>query len=219
MIRRIEFDQQLNELKTLLQDMGKHMEEALASSVESLQTLDAEKAQAVIKNDVQLNTMEEQIMEIGSRLIVTQQPVAKDLRRILVAFRIASDLERMGDLARDVAKVTIRLQGQKLIKPLVDLPRMSALVRAMVSESIESYLMENTDLAYKMAQDDDQVDHLYSVILQDLYSHLTSDPDSANQAMLLIMVGRYIERIADHATNIGESTVYLVTGHRPDLNQ
>ncbi|ACX67127.1 phosphate transport system protein [Paenibacillus sp. cl141a] len=219
MIRRIEFDQQLDELRSLLQDMGKHMEEALANSVESLQTLDAEKAQAVIKNDVQLNNMEEQIMDIGSRLIVTQQPVAKDLRRILVAFRIASDLERMGDLARDVAKVTIRLQGQKLIKPLVDLPRMSDMVRAMVSESIESYLTENTDLAYKMAQDDDQVDHLYSVILQDLYSHLTSDPDSANQAMLLIMVGRYIERIADHATNIGESTVYLVTGHRPDLNQ
>ncbi|AYB42748.1 phosphate signaling complex protein PhoU [Paenibacillus lautus] len=219
MIRRIEFDQQLDELRSLLQDMGKHMEEALANSVESLQTLEAEKAQAVIKNDVQLNNMEEQIMDIGSRLIVTQQPVAKDLRRILVAFRIASDLERMGDLARDVAKVTIRLQGQKLIKPLVDLPRMSDLVRAMVSESIESYLTENTDLAYKMAQDDDQVDHLYSVILQDLYSHLTSDPDSANQAMLLIMVGRYIERIADHATNIGESTVYLVTGHRPDLNQ
>ncbi|WFB57163.1 phosphate signaling complex protein PhoU [Paenibacillus sp. BR1-192] len=219
MIRRIEFDQQLDELRSLLQDMGKHMEEALANSVESLQTLDAEKAQAVIKNDVQLNNMEEQIMDIGSRLIVTQQPVAKDLRRILVAFRIASDLERMGDLARDVAKVTIRLQGQKLIKPLVDLPRMSDMVRAMVSESIESYLTENTDLAYKMAQDDDQIDHLYSVILQDLYSHLTSDPDSANQAMLLIMVGRYIERIADHATNIGESTVYLVTGHRPDLNQ
>ncbi|KOP67032.1 PhoU family transcriptional regulator [Bacillus sp. FJAT-18019] len=219
MIRRIEFDQQLNELKTLLQDMGKHTEEALANSVKSLQALDAEQAQAVIKNDVQLNTMEEQIMDIGSRLIVTQQPVAKDLRRILVAFRIASDLERMGDLARDVAKVTIRLQGQKLIKPLVDLPRMSDLVRVMVAESIESYLTENTDLAYKMAQDDDQVDHLYSVILQDLYTHLTSDPDSANQAMLLIMVGRYIERIADHATNIGESTVYLVTGHRPDLNQ
>lgn len=219
MIRRIEFDQQLNELKNLLKDMGKHTEEALANSVKSLQALDAEKAEAVIQNDVHLNTMEEQIMDIGSRLIVTQQPVAKDLRRILVAFRIASDLERMGDLARDVAKVTLRLQGQKLIKPLVDLPRMSDLVRLMVAESIESYLTENTDLAYKMAQDDDQIDHLYSIILQDLYTHLTSDPDSANQAMLLIMVGRYIERIADHATNIGESTVYLVTGHRPDLNQ
>ncbi|WP_422657808.1 phosphate signaling complex protein PhoU [Paenibacillus sp. EC2-1] len=219
MIRRIEFDQQLDELKTLLQDMSRHTEEALVAAVSSLQTLDVDKAQNVVKLDAQLNAMEEQIMDIGSRLIVTQQPVAKDLRRILVAFRIASDLERMGDLARDVAKVTIRLQGQTLIKPLVDIPRMAEIVRAMIAESIESYLTENTDLAYKMAQDDDQVDHLYSVILHDLFSHLTGDPESANQAMLLVMVGRYIERIADHATNIGESTVYLVTGHRPDLNQ
>lgn len=219
MIRRIEFDQQLDELRTLLRDMSKHMEEALANAVSSLQTMDTEKAQNVVKNDTQLNAMEEQIMEIGSRLIVTQQPVAKDLRRILVAFRIASDLERMGDLARDVAKVTIRLQGQQLIKPLVDIPRMTEIARSMVTESIESYLTENTDLAYKMSQIDDQVDHLYSVILHDLFSHLTSDPEAANQAMLLIMVGRYVERIADHATNIGESTVYLVTGHRPDLNQ
>ncbi|MGM1047953.1 MAG: phosphate signaling complex protein PhoU [Bacillota bacterium] len=219
MIRRIEFDQQLDELRTLLRDMSTHMEEALAAAVSSLQTLDTEKAQNVVKQDTELNAMEEQIMEIGSRLIVTQQPVAKDLRRILVAFRIASDLERMGDLARDVAKVTIRLQGQQLIKPLVDIPRMSDIVRSMVTESIESYLTENTDMAYKMAQVDDQVDHLYSVIFHDLFSHLTGDPESANQAMLLVMVGRYIERIADHATNIGESTVYLVTGHRPDLNQ
>ncbi|WP_106766377.1 phosphate signaling complex protein PhoU [Paenibacillus faecalis] len=219
MIRRIEFDQQLDELRTLLRDMSKHMEKALADAVSSLQTLDIEKAQSVVKQDVQLNEMEEQIMDIGSRLIITQQPVAKDLRRILVAFRIASDLERMGDLARDVAKATIRLQGQKLIKPLVDIPRMTEIVSSMVSESIESYLTENTDLAYKMAKVDDQVDHLYSVILHDLFSHLAGDPETANQAMLLVMVGRYIERIADHATNIGESTVYLVTGHRPDLNQ
>lgn len=219
MIRRIEFDQQLDELRTLLKEMSTHMEDALAAAVSSLQTLDTEKARQVVEQDVRLNGMEEQIMDIGSRLIVTQQPVAKDLRRILVAFRIASDLERMGDLARDIAKVTIRLQGQELMKPLVDIPRMSDIVRAMVSDSIESYLTENTDLAYKMSQDDDQVDHLYSVILHDLFSHLTSNPETANQAMLLVMVGRYIERIADHATNIGESTVYLVTGHRPDLNQ
>ncbi|MFC7680975.1 phosphate signaling complex protein PhoU [Paenibacillus sp. GCM10028914] len=219
MIRRIEFDQQLDELKSLLRDMSKHTEEALTAAVSSLQTLDTDKAQNVVKLDAELNAMEEQIMDIGSRLILTQQPVAKDLRRILVAFRIASDLERMGDLARDVAKVTIRLQGQKLIKPLVDIPRMAELVISMISESIESYLTENTDLAYKMAQDDDQIDQLYSVILHDLFSHLTGDREAANQAMLLVMVGRYIERIADHATNIGESTVYLVTGHRPDLNQ
>ena len=219
MIRRIEFDQQLEELRSLLKQMSNHMEEALDTAVSSLKTMDTEKAQTVVELDTRLNEMEEQIMDIGSRLIVTQQPVAKDLRRILVAFRIASDLERMGDLARDVAKVTIRLQGQKLIKPLVDIPRMADITKTMVSDSIESYLSENTDLAYKMAQVDDQVDHLYSVILQDLFTHLTSDRETASQAMLLVMVGRYIERIADHATNIGESTVYLVTGHRPDLNK
>ncbi|WP_054957066.1 phosphate signaling complex protein PhoU [Paenibacillus dakarensis] len=219
MIRRVEFDQQLEELKTLLRDMSTHTEEALTAAVESLQSLDAEKARKVVHLDADLNAMEEQIMDIGSRLILTQQPVAKDLRRILVAFRIASDLERMGDLARDVAKVTLRLEGQKLVKPIVDIPRMAGIVNCMITEAIESYLEENTDLAYKMARDDDQVDHLYSVIFHDLLSYLTGEPEAANQAMLLVMVGRYIERIADHATNIGESTVYLVTGHRPDLNQ
>ncbi|NMO95478.1 phosphate signaling complex protein PhoU [Paenibacillus lemnae] len=219
MIRRTGFDQQLEELKNLLKNMGSHMVEALDLAVSSLQNMDADKARRVVEQDARLNAMEEQIMEIGSRLIVTQQPVAKDLRRILVAFRIASDLERMGDLARDVAKVTIRLEGETLIKPLVDIPRMTEIVRGMVTESIESYLKENTDLAYKMAGDDDQVDHLYSVILQDLFKYISTAPEGANQAMLLVMVGRYIERIADHATNIGESTVYLVTGSRPDLNQ
>lgn len=218
MIRRKEFDHQLDELRSLLKEMGGHMEEALSSAVSALVALDAEKARQVVDGDAELNAMEEKIMEIGSRLIVTQQPVAKDLRRILVAFRIASDLERMGDLARDIAKAAIRLQGQKLLKPLVDIPRMTELVRKMVSESLESYLTENTDLACKMSRDDDQVDQLYSTIFQDLASHMTQERETVNQAMLLLMVGRYIERIADHATNIGESTVYLVTGHRPDLN-
>ncbi|MBO2942508.1 phosphate signaling complex protein PhoU [Paenibacillus sp. F411] len=219
MIRRIGFDQQLEELKNLLKKMSTHMEQALQEAVISLKTMDVEKAKKVVEEDARLNAMEEQILDIGSRLIVTQQPVAKDLRRILVAFRIASDLERMGDLARDVAKVTIRLENEPLIKPLVDIPRMAEIVGVMVSESIESYLEENTDLAYKMASDDDQVDHLYSSILQDLFQYIRTSPEGANQAMLLVMVGRYIERIGDHATNIGESTVYLVTGNRPDLNQ
>lgn len=158
-------------------------------------------------------------MELGSKLIITQQPVAKDLRRIIVAFKISSDLERMGDLALDVAKVTLRMDGQKLIKPLVDIPQMAEIVKSMIDESIESFLKENTDLAYKMAQTDDQVDQLYSHMISDLYTLMSEHPNQASQAMLLMMVGRYIERIGDHATNIGESTVYLVTGKRPDLNQ
>ncbi|WP_434751947.1 phosphate signaling complex protein PhoU [Paenibacillus amylolyticus] len=219
MIRRKEFDQELEELRTLLKQMGEHVGNALDGAIKSLQTLDVEKAQVIIKNDANLNALEDKIMELGSKLIITQQPVAKDLRRIIVAFKISSDLERMGDLALDVAKVTIRMEGQELIKPLVDIPRMAEVVKSMIDESIESYLKENTDLAYKMAQTDDQVDQLYSNMIRDLYTLMTDHPANASQAMLLLMVGRYIERIGDHATNIGESTVYLVTGQRPDLNQ
>lgn len=218
MIQRREFDQNLNELRELLQKMGEHVEHALVEAVAALKSLDSKRAKDIIDRDRELNQMEEQVMEIGSRLIVTQQPVAKDLRRILVAFRISSDLERMGDLAIDIAKVTLRLEGQTLIKPLVDIPKLAELVVAMIQESLQSYLDENTDLAYKMAKDDDEVDHLYSQTITDLYKIIIDQPESLHQAMSLTLVGRYIERIADHATNIGESAVYLVTGHRPDLN-
>ncbi|WHX50753.1 phosphate signaling complex protein PhoU [Paenibacillus woosongensis] len=219
MIQRREFDQNLEELRQLLREMGEHVEHALKESIVSLQNLDVSRAKGVIAQDLKLNEMEEEVMDIGSRLIVTQQPVAKDLRRIIVAFKISSDLERMGDLAVDIAKVTLRLEGQTLLKPLIDIPKMAELVEVMVEESLQSYLDENTDLAYKMAKDDDEVDHLYSQTISELYSIVINHPDSLQQVMLLTLVGRYIERIADHATNIGESTVYLVTGHRPDLNQ
>ncbi|OKP87814.1 phosphate transport system regulatory protein PhoU [Paenibacillus helianthi] len=219
MIRRKEFDKDLEELRSLLQQMGEHVTDALEGAVLALQNLDTERAQEIVKADLRLNAMEDRIMEIGSRLIITQQPVAKDLRRIIVAFKISSDLERMGDLALDVAKVTMRIQGQQLIKPLVDIPRMAEIVSGMITEAIQSYLDENTDLAYKMAQDDDLVDQLYSGMINELYAYMVEKPEFLNQAMLLTLVGRYIERIADHATNIGESVVYLVTGKRPDLNQ
>lgn len=218
MIQRKDFDQSLEELRQLLQKMGKHVENALIESIAALQNLDEVRAQAIIEKDIELNEMEEEVMDLGARLIVTQQPVAKDLRRIIVAFKISSDLERMGDLAIDVSKVTLRLKGETLIKPLIDIPKMAEMANAMVEESLQSYLDENTDLAYKMAKDDDEIDHLYSQIIRDLYTYMTAHPESLHQAIHLTLVGRYIERIADHATNIGESTVYLVTGHRPDLN-
>jgi phosphate transport system protein len=219
MIRRIGLDQDLDVLRTLLRRMGEHVIHALDGAVTALHTMNVDQAQQIVKDDVLLNVMEDQIMDIGSRLIVTQQPVAKDLRRIIVAFKISSDLERMGDLALDIAKVTLRLQGQPLIKPLIDIPKMAKIVDGMITEAITSYLDENTDLAFKMARDDDEVDHLYGQIITELYSFIPSHPESISQVMLLTLVGRYIERIADHATNIGESVIYLVTGKRPDLNQ
>jgi phosphate transport system protein len=219
MVKRREFDMGLEEMTQLLIDMGNLVEIALVESMEALKEGDVETGKRIVKSDSELNHMEEKISEIGARLIATQQPVAKDLRRILIAFKISSDLERMGDLSVDIAKVVIRLDGQALIKPLIDLPRMAELVAVMIHESLQSYVEENVDLAYKSAKDDDQVDALYSQILRELFSLMVENPKTVSQAMLLSFVGRYIERIADHATNIAESVVYLVTGKRPDLNQ
>lgn len=218
MTKRRELDHGLEELNELISEMGRRVETALTESIAALEKVDVDSAKRLIKEDKELNKIEEKISEIGSRLIATQQPVAKDLRRILVAFKIASDLERMGDLAVDVAKVVVRLEGQALIKPLIDLPRMAQIVQMMTYESIQSYVQENVNMAYKMAKDDDLVDALYAQIIRELLTIMMEDPRTISQANLLSFVGRYIERFADHATNIGESVVYLVTGSRPDLN-
>lgn len=218
MTTRKEFDQGLEHLHNLIIEMGTFVENALVDSIEALKAIDVDKAKLVITKDPSLNHMEEKVTEIGSKLIATQQPVAKDLRRILSAFKIASDLERMGDLSVDIAKVVLRLEGQELIKPLIDLPRMAEIVQQMTYESIQSFIQENVDLAYKMSKDDDQVDALYGQITRELYSIMMENPRNITQSSLLSFVGRYLERFGDHATNIGESVVYLVTGSRPDLN-
>ncbi|BBI34926.1 phosphate signaling complex protein PhoU [Cohnella abietis] len=219
MVKRREFDLGLEEMTQLLIEMGNRVEKALTEAMTALKNSDVETGKKIVKSDTELNQLEEKISEIGAKLIATQQPVAKDLRRILIAFKISSDLERMGDLSVDIAKVVIRLDGQELIKPLIDLPRMAELVAIMIQESLQSYVDENVDLAYKSAKDDDQVDALYSQIIRELFSLMVENPKTIGQAMLLSFVGRYIERIADHATNIAESVVYLMTGKRPDLNQ
>lgn len=218
MIKRREFDLALEELSKLLEEMGTRVERALSESIESLKDMDVERAKRIISEDAELNRIEEKIIDLGSKLILTQQPVAKDLRRILVSFRISNDLERMGDLSIDVAKVVLRMEGQTLMKPLIDLPRMAETVQLMIRESIQAYIKEDVNLAYKMAKDDDLVDQLYSQIFRELLTYVVENPQNASQAMLLTFVGRYIERIADHATNIGEAVVYLVTNQRPDLN-
>ncbi|RXZ81152.1 phosphate transport system regulatory protein PhoU [Paenibacillaceae bacterium] len=216
---RKDLDEGLEQLRTLLMEMGGRVESSLEQAMTSLVNTDTVLAKQIIDKDMELNRIEEQISEIGAKLIATQQPVAKDLRSVLIAFRMANDLERMGDLSVDIAKVTVRMEGQPLIKPLIDLPRMAEISQTMIHESIQSYIREDVDLAYKMAKDDDTVDALYSQIFRELFSLMVENPKTISQAMLLSFVGRYIERIADYATNIGENAVYLVTGKRPDLNR
>lgn len=218
MVVRKELDVGLEHLQEMLVTMGQKVGRALTASMEALRAVDVDEARRIIREDLRLNQIDEQISELSARLIATQQPVAKDLRRILAGMKISADLERMGDLSVDIAKVVLRLEGQTLLKPLVDLPLMADIVVRMIDESIRCYIEENVDLAYKMAKDDDQVDTMFAQIFRELFEIMAGQPRTIGQSMLLCFVARYIERIADHATNIGESVVYLVMGKRPDLN-
>jgi len=218
MAARKEFDRGLADMAQLLMRMGRHVGQALGVAMETLKNGDVARAEQIRKDDAALNEQEAQIHEMATRLILTQQPVAKDLRRILAALRIASDLERMGDLAMGVARTTIRLGGEPLIKPLVDLPRMAEIAVSMIADAIRSFAEENVDLAYKMARQDDQVDDLFAQVVFELETVMAKNPAAIRQCVQLAFAARYVERIADHATNIGESVIYLVTNRRPDLN-
>lgn len=217
--QRVQFEEFLNEIKLAIIHMGEEVGKAISLSVLSLKNSDHELANQVIAYDEEINQMEDKIDLMGTRLIATQQPVAKDLRRILIAFKIAADLERMADLAVDISRVTIRLGDTAPTILITDIMKMSEIAMQMTEESITAFTQEDIDLAYKTAKLDDAVDDLHSRNMHQIFTHVVGEPKSINRAMLLAFVSRYLERIADHATNIGESVVYLVKGSRPDLNQ
>ncbi len=218
MITRHSFDESLVALQQEILRMGSLVENMISSSVESLARQDVKMAEEVITMEKEIDLLEMEIEQKCLKLIATQQPLAKDLRRIAAGFKIITDLERMADYSQDIAKVTIRLSGQPLIKPLIDIPRMSNLAQKMVKDALDAYVKEDVELAYQMCKDDDMVDQIYSQVFRELLTYMMEDPRTISQATYLLFVGRYIERIADHATNIGEQVIYLVTGEKKELN-
>lgn len=216
--QRHNFDVALRELKLKLLTMGGDVQEAIRNSIVALERVDAEHAQKVVDGDKAINHQQHEIEDLCVRLIATQQPVATDLRKIVSGLQIATDLERMGDNAVDIAKGVIRMKGQTLIKPLIDIPRMAKTVDQMISDALNSYVENSLDLARKLAEEDDEVDHTYRKIVEELFDMTRRDPSVGEQAMALAFVGRHLERIGDHATNIGEGVIYIITGERSDLN-
>ncbi|MDF9407015.1 MAG: hypothetical protein A4E52_00724 [Pelotomaculum sp. PtaB.Bin013] len=218
MATRTTFDQALSELQQDILQMGIFVEDSIARAVESLAKQDLSLAQSVIDGDVQIDDQEMLIEDKCLKLIATQQPLAKDLRRIAAGLMIITDLERMGDLACDIAKIARRIADQPLIKPLIDIPRMAQLAQTMVKEALDAYVREDVELALKMAADDELVDSLHNQVFRELLVYMMENPKIINQATALLFASRHLERIADHATNIGERIVYLVTGERKELN-
>jgi phosphate transport system protein len=192
--------------------MGGFAETAIGQAVKALVDRDAELARTVVASDEAINESEIEIDEHCLRLLALHQPEAADLRFIAMAFKINSDLERMGDLAVNIAERTLELLREPLLKPLIDIPRMAEVVQTMVRDSLDAFVRRDAELARSVCRRDDQVDQLNDQIFRELLTYMLQDPKSIARAVGLILVGRHLERIADHATNIAEDVVYLVQG-------
>lgn len=218
MTTRQQFDKALEDLRSKITQLGNIVEGRIAQASESLQQQNFEMANDVIVGDLEVNNLQAEIEEQCMFLIATQQPFARDLRKIVAGFKISISLERIGDLAVDVAKVTLRIGKTPLIKPLIDVPRMSEIVRGMIGKALEAYVREDDALARKMSQMDDEVDHLHNQIFRELLVLMMENPKTITQATYLMFTSRFFERMGDYCTNIAEEIVYLVNGNRADLN-
>lgn len=218
MVVRENFKAQLDELKQVLLELGHLSEDAAKQSLEALQNQDIEASLRIIEFDHKINEREEDINDRAILMIAKQQPVASDLRRIIVVIKISTDIERVGDLAVNIAKSAIRIGEKPLIKPLIDIPKMAEIALCMLSDSLKSYYQEDVSLARKLAERDDQVDEMYGRLMQELLKLAAEQPDEVPQITQLAFICRFIERIADHATNIAESVIYLVKGKHYELN-
>lgn len=211
---RHNYDQELEQLRQGLLKMGRAVDLAIDDAVTSLAKQDVELARRVMDFDDEIDQMEIDIEDKCMVLIARQQPMARDLRVISTGLKITTDLERMGDHAYDIAKITLGMKNQPLIKPLVDIPRMAQMSQKMLKDSLEAYTTLDIALAEQVCLNDDEVDNIYHQVFRELLTYMMEDPKTISQATQLIFVARYLERIADHATNIAEWTIYLVTGQR-----
>lgn len=213
------FDSRLEGLHIDLLRMVSMVEKQLHGSIEALVNQDIDLAEKIISNDDIVDNMQKEIEDKAIKLIAMQQPLAVDLRIIFTTTKIVTDLERMADHAVDIAKIVKRLKGDKYVKTLIDIPRMSDLVMEMIKESLDAYIDGDTDKAYLTCKKDDEIDSLYKQVLSELLLMMIEDPKTINQASQFLFVCKYLERVADHCTNICESTIYLVTGEQIDLNE
>ncbi|MDF2569627.1 MAG: phoU, partial [Sporomusa sp.] len=194
---RHNYDQELEHLRQSLLDMGKTVGSAIEDAVISLARQDLELARKVMEFDDQIDQMEVDIEDKCMILIARQQPMARDLRIIGTGLKITTDLERMGDHAYDIAKITLSLANQPLIKPLVDIPRMAQMAQEMLKDALEAYTTLDITLAEQVCLNDDEVDHIYHQVFRELLTYMMEDPKTITQATQLIFVARYLERIAD----------------------
>ncbi len=204
------FQQELNKLKENLLKIAGLAEQAISNAVEALVQRNMSLAEKTIKEDEKINQMEILIDEWCLKLLALYQPMAADLRFITSAMRINIELERIGDLAVNIAERVISLNQEPQLKPYIDIPRMAEITQAMVKDVLDAFVNGDTNLARAVCERDDQVDALNDQVFRELLTYMMADPKTITRAVHLIIVSRCLERIADHTTNIAEGIIFMV---------
>jgi len=207
----VSFDEELSTLKEKILLMGGKVEESIRLALKSIVDRDSDLAEKVIRSDKDLNDLEIEVDEICHRLLALHQPMAGDMRFITSAMKINADLERQGDLATNMAKRALRLNEEDPLS-FFDIPRLAVMAQGMVKDSLDSFVQHDPPMARQVCQRDDEVDDLNNMIIRKLVDYMLEDRAYVKSALELIQVSRDLERIADHATNVGEVVIYMVEG-------
>ena len=211
---RNRFDRQLVQLNNELIEMGGMIEKAISDTVKALVNQDIELASNVIEYDEEIDHQEREIEQLCLKLLLQQQPVAKDLRLISAALKMITDMERIGDHATDISEITIELSKESYIKKLDHIQQMAKETMVMLVQSVEAFV--NKDMDKARAVIDDVVDDLFNKVKAELIAMIHEDVNAGEQASDLLMAAKYFERIGDHATNISEWVIFSITGQHPD---
>jgi phosphate transport system protein len=206
------FVEELDQLKTKLLEMSSLVESAIQRSISAVIQKDRSAAEEVFRNETRINAIELEIDEFAINLLALHQPMAADLRLIVAALKINTDLERMGDLSVNIAQRAMSLMEEPVIKPMIDIPHIAGLVQSMVRKSLDAFVTRDADLARSVLASDDAVDSLRTASYHELVSFMEQDPENIKAALDLLAITRNLERLADHSTNIAEDVLFLVKG-------
>jgi phosphate transport system protein len=209
---REHFQKEMNKLNDLILKMGGMVEANIAKAIKSIGAANVIMAQEVIRSDDELDALELEVDDLCLELLATQQPMAIDLRFITTGMRIGTDLERIGDLAVDIAQRSIELSKHPLLKPLIDTPKMAELTQHMVRMALDAFVKRDAYLARSLWEDEARVDKYRDLITEELEDIMRKDAATVTRGLPLVMITRHLERIGDHATNIAEDVVYMVEG-------
>jgi phosphate transport system protein len=205
------FQEELEAMQGRLLEMGGLAEERVRASVQGLTTRDAGLIEKVMRGDEPVNRLHIEVDERAFRLLALYQPMATDLRAIVAAVKINSDLERVGDLAVNIAEAATRYVTHPPVKKLIDIPKMGDIAQSMLRDALDAYVKRDTALAQHVLNEDDQLDALKTQVFRELLTYMLHDPTTVEPALDLILISRHLERIGDHATNIAEDVIFMVS--------